>query len=437
MPNRPETTRQAYNYIPNAGEAAPAQDPPNEAPPQQTAPETQQQRAPENPFAQYKTRKEIDDKIKEIEQKLLESEEIPQHDRIFSVYEHGKKETRSTTEESLLRKSFEQSNRDKANEPEGEAAMRKELHLGFAKVLAEGQEIDFDAVRNENGPQIFIRQVMEYDDKRNWLEKQRDNYLTWKAQRKGQTYKPDPAKLVAKPTGEVSVTIVMNNGKTEDDNTVLSGVFKYENNRINLNARSEMELMTEKDFKGYQERRNVREQYRSEKDKGPLKTRTRRVSAYADNSLQAKLARGEMTLDSYQTEFTNNNGVTPQEHWERWDQMLDRDLRAAESDRYKGELMERLTTQYNEQLQQAQERRSQIMAEVALKAKETRTRNEAIMNNPDFMWLVEKITAGGDPKEIARIRKHVSSYAARVVRDEDIDPEQLIDQMLQRKGVTI
>ncbi|OGC68566.1 hypothetical protein A2415_05495 [candidate division WWE3 bacterium RIFOXYC1_FULL_39_7] len=370
-------------------------------------------RTPENRnmFANVKSREDIDNVILNLNEAIKRSEGSYSHQEIYRVYEYGKRSDVEVIQEELFLKAFKE-----AGSPE--------LHLGYAKLLKEDEQIDFGAIRNKKGPQIFVKQVYEIEDNRNAWDKLKDTYNAIRAHSNGMAFESTSPKIQRKPTKQVLVTISLNNGKNPDNNTVITGVFHYENNKIDMNSESQMDLSSEADY-------HAKFLPADEKTVLGSNSEIRTVSTYYFNSPGAKLARGELTLEQYNKEFLDTNGITPDEFWKRRDQALEVDLHTAESDRYRGDLMDRLVNSYYEDLQQAQERKDQLAAEVVRRAFETQRRNKEIMNSEYFGWLSRELARDPTSENVEMIKRLLLASMRRYFTD-DAEADQLLEELLAK-----
>lgn len=254
----------------------------------------------------------------------------------------------------------------------------KELDLTDVEMLAPGAIPDFDKDRKPGKPKVIFTQIYEEDPQTPEPEPSLLRRL-FKGRKSGLDT-PDPDEYQYTPevkkhvTDEVLVVTNMNNGDTPETRTVVVTLCKQKSGKLDIEGRAVICILSEAEYL---------ERVRS--------------SATAEQGMLA----GKYTMDGYDKQFMRETGQTPDEYWQQWDNSRSNDPDSWKSNKYSGELMDRVSGAYTEALKRAKELADKIVEETERRLEEQKTRNDGYMKDPMFVLLLTAIgtleNAGNTP----------------------------------------
>lgn len=290
---------------------------------------------------------------RELEARIENEDKLPLPGEVELVYKGGSTETQKKLGTLLFKKAFDNLEKN---------------HLLDFKDIKEGDKIEFEET-SDNKPQVVWKQITKTVDERSFRQKIADRIANREPNLT--TYKTD----------EVLIAINLNNSEAEDDpNTVVVAVVKHEQGVPNLDVFPDggISVMSETKFNSYQESESTR--------------------------ATAKFLRGDLSCKEYKEEFKKESGRSITQFQNERDDRLKNEPDFWRSERYKGELISDLETNYTQLLQETQQKIDAIQTEIVRKSQETRAKNakkEEMMNSPQFIQLLNVIgKSGTKPKEI-------------------------------------
>jgi len=313
-------------------------------------------------------------KIKEVKQK----EKTPPHDEISAVHKESTLIQKLKMDLALVQKAFETLNLATEN-PSG----RPELDIG-SLTEEDPANVDWDAKRKPAGkPQIFFKQITReatFWEKK--LHKTSDRV----------------------PTGQVLVVISEANGKTAEDNTVVTMTVGHKGGKLvwGENQRGLYNVQSERE-------------YRDKVGKNP-----------AASTCEDRVARGELTIGEYNRQFVREDPKkrTSAEYWTDHDAEVTKpykiDLtnpharkeereftRHKESiEQKRGRIFESLGNEYSKRLQELQAVANEILEGVNSAVEAVDRRNNEILAGS----LFQEILKSNDARYIAGLERAICMY---------------------------
>lgn len=353
------------------GEPPNAPEPEPEPAPTLTNEQKIDQAAGENRFAKAKG-EELKARFKTSDEMVesLRANMLPQHAEIMRVHEAAKVETKMQVYAALMEKAFQEYGGNTLDLSKAKEYDDSGINFGRARLG-----------KRDGEATIFYRNV-------------RDG--------KG------------RPTGEVMLIVDMNNDKNNDaynkeGNTIMTALVKVENGKVAFDKNNLDGLF------------NLRSQKEIE-DSFEIETEHPKWRAFIDNTkfhdtrAEAMLVRGELNRNQYLKEFKREQGTPLQKFWKQHDEDTTKTAKFAESEANKGELLERLNTNYAEILQQVENEKHAQIERFETEVREITARHDEIFDSA--MELLSDIdTLSGTEKSRRRIQKTL----LRLRRDDDAE----------------
>lgn len=281
----------------------------------------------------------------------------PTHEQIMTAVEGAKKQDKWQVGRDIVRGAMIELGYTAGKD-------RKDLDLTDVDMLAPGTTPNFEANRQKGKPQVFFTQIFEevHEEEGSWLSKlfkrkssDRDFSID------GNTSEAEPKK---RRTDEVLVVVNMNNGDKPENNTVTVVLAKQKAGRLDIDGGAVVCTMSEADY--------------LKKAKKPQNAEERMIA-------------GSYTMKGYGESFKRETGQTPEQYWDSWDNDRDNDPNFWKSEKYKGELMDRLSGAYVEALKRTKQMTDEIVKETERRLEEQKQLREKYAKDPVFVGLINNV----------------------------------------------